>query len=967
MTNKKIIIAHHSANQQEVNDILQNLSRAGYSFEQLACDHSEARLYQRIKETNDRILLLISDNFLRCEDCMFELLPTFQDLIRSNRIKAVVADGIYKDEETGIITTKPTSFDRVSSVIQYMNYWQDQYLEVRRQKRQVPYEKEAILNDQLKVIRSISSEIGEFLRFLRNRDHTTYEEFRANNFYAFFAFTNDLGTHSQFEAAPFQVEERFLPEEDQAEVVETEPLITPVEVETTEIVEAVVTPVETTSTVEPEVDLSEIPGMDMLSDLDVPEVPEDINIQEETEKASEVEEFDKLIIAEAIPDISELIEEAPLEAVSSEEEILGMPEFIDTEDILPITTEEENIDTTEEERSVEEELNEIIAETTIDVSEEEEAIEIPVVVEEEVPKSSLESILELGNQQIEEGNFYTALHTYEDGLKSYPESPALRYTYARGLLKYREDVAGTKKQLKALLEYDTQNTDAFYLLGEIEEIQENYTAAKSNFEQVIAIDANYPNANYRLANLLANKFDGVEESTAQYFAVAIAQDEQNADAHYQYAILQDEFFNNKELAIEHFQQTVQYQTDHPFAHYDLAVLYHSLDQAEAAKTAYEKAVALNSEVKTPQNDQVFFGIASVVEKETIKVNTNTSEIEASKELIHKLQEDIKRLEDLVMKNQNLLQTAQNDIANLPVAETPIEEEEISLAVAPKEVKTILITGATSGIGRATADLFAANGHRLILTGRRIQRLEELKTTYQESYNTEILIQDFDVRDPLSVEEMIESLPEAWRSIDVLINNAGLAKGFEAIHEGKLEDWETMIDTNVKGLLYMSRAISPLMVERRTGHIINVCSIAGKEVYPNGGVYCATKHAVDALTKGMRLDLHKFGIRVSQVAPAHVEETEFALVRYEGDQERAKIYEDFQPLKSSDVADSIYYITTRPKHVNIQDIVLLGTQQASATVIDRSGRPESEEREESEQDHELNGYDETLKLSDVVVN
>ncbi|MEM8523225.1 MAG: SDR family NAD(P)-dependent oxidoreductase [Bacteroidota bacterium] len=964
MTDKKIIIAHHSANKQEVNDVIQNLGRAGYTFEQVACNLSGNQLYQRIQETNDRILLLISDNFLRCEDCMFELLPTFQDLIRANRIKAVVADGVYRDEETGIVTTKPTSFDRVSSVIQYMNYWQDQYLDVRRQKRQVPYEKEAVLNDQLKVIRSISSEIGEFLRFLRNRDHTTYEEFRAKNFYSFFVFMNDLTTHSQFEAAPRQMEERTFPTTDNAQVAaspRTKPGFTTVFPE--DISEPNAPEIKPSTNpepiAEPEVDVTEIPGIDMLSDLSVPEVP-----MEDERVSDEAENLDALVAPEPIPNISELLEETSVE-LSQEEEEEVVPEPVAVEESA-LTVSLEVATPVEKEKVTE--VGETPQEAIVmEEEQKEKSVEEPVAEEvvEEVQKPSVESILALGNQQIQEGNFYTALHTYEDGLKENPESPALRYTYARGLLKYREDVAGTKKQLKALLEYDAQNTDAFYLLGEIEEIQENYSAAKSNFEQAIAIDSSYPNANYRLANLLANKFDGMEESAAQYFAAAIEQDVQNADAHYQYAILQDEFFKNKEQAIVHFQQTIAQQEDHPFAHYDLAVLYHDLGQTAPAKSAYERAVALNPEVKTPQNDQVFLGIVPTVEKETATPHVDASEIEASKELIHKLQEDIKRLEDLVLKNQDLLQTAQNDIANLPVAEA--EEETVPLATVAKEVKTILITGATSGIGRATAEVFAANGHRLILTGRRSQRLEELQAAYQENFDAEILIQNFDVRDPHSVEEMVENLPEEWRSIDILINNAGLAKGFEAIHEGKLEDWETMIDTNVKGLLYMSRAISPLMVERGTGHIINVCSIAGKEVYPNGGVYCATKHAVDALTKGMRLDLHKFGIRVSQVAPAHVEETEFALVRYDGDQERAKIYEDFQPLKSSDVADTIHYIATRPKHVNIQDIVLLGTQQASATVIDRSGRPESAEEEPTEEEsQELNGYSEELELSDATI-
>ncbi|MBP7184917.1 MAG: SDR family NAD(P)-dependent oxidoreductase, partial [Saprospiraceae bacterium] len=176
-----------------------------------------------------------------------------------------------------------------------------------------------------------------------------------------------------------------------------------------------------------------------------------------------------------------------------------------------------------------------------------------------------------------------------------------------------------------------------------------------------------------------------------------------------------------------------------------------------------------------------------------------------------------------------------------------------------------------------------------------------------------------------------------KNIDILINNAGLALGLNPIHEGKIEHWETMIDTNVKGLLYMTRLISPHMVEKRKGHIINICSTAGKETYPNGNVYCATKFAVDTLTKSMRIDLHTFGVRVSQVSPGHVEETNFALTRFEGDKERAKIYSNFNPLKSKDVADAIYYIASRPPYVNIQDILMMGTQQANSTFIDRSGR------------------------------
>jgi NADP-dependent 3-hydroxy acid dehydrogenase YdfG len=249
----------------------------------------------------------------------------------------------------------------------------------------------------------------------------------------------------------------------------------------------------------------------------------------------------------------------------------------------------------------------------------------------------------------------------------------------------------------------------------------------------------------------------------------------------------------------------------------------------------------------------------------------------------------------------------------------------------------LITGATSGIGRATALEFARHGWRLILTGRRAERLADLKIELERQFPTEVLTLCFDVRQYAEVEQHLGHLPAEWQAVDVLLNNAGLAKGLSPIHEGELRHWEQMIDTNIKGLLYVTRVISPGMVARRSGQIINICSSAGKEVYPNGNVYSATKFAVDALTRSMRLDLHQYGIRVGQVSPGHVEETEFALNRFDGDAQRAQIYNDFQPLTARDVAETIYFLASRPAHVNVQDIYLFGTQQASATVVDRSGR------------------------------
>jgi len=246
----------------------------------------------------------------------------------------------------------------------------------------------------------------------------------------------------------------------------------------------------------------------------------------------------------------------------------------------------------------------------------------------------------------------------------------------------------------------------------------------------------------------------------------------------------------------------------------------------------------------------------------------------------------------------------------------------------------LITGATSGFGKAIAEKFASEGYNLIITGRRQERLQQLSEELRNNFGIEVKSLCFDVRNNDEVVKQLNSLQNDWRSIDVLVNNAGLALGRESLHVGNLDQWNQMIDTNIKGLLYVTKVVSGWMIERKHGTIINIGSIAGRESYSGGNVYSATKFAVDALTKNMRLDFLPYGIRVAQIAPGAAE-TEFSLVRFDGDERKAKaVYQGYKPLSSEDIAEAAWFIASRPPHVSVQDILIMPTAQANATTFNR---------------------------------
>jgi NADP-dependent 3-hydroxy acid dehydrogenase YdfG/TolA-binding protein len=458
------------------------------------------------------------------------------------------------------------------------------------------------------------------------------------------------------------------------------------------------------------------------------------------------------------------------------------------------------------------------------------------------------------------------------------------------------DKAEILRELESYLGKYHEDGKAHYLAGELHEKNRHFEAALHHYKSAREADKNLLLIDYRLAITYLKMDGGNLKKAKKYLKKSLKRHPEHLDSMY---LLGELYAREGSLkkARNCFEKVLQLDPIHHFAHYDLALIEFELKNFEKARHHYHLSCGLNPEFKTKENDKAF-GMS--VPSETSIEKTG-------------------------------LESEEEEIPEVP------EAIDVKPEMNSKNKKIVLITGATSGIGRATAYKFAQHGYNLILTGRRMDRLESIGFLIKAEFNIPVLLLNFDVRDLEATQQALDSLSDDWKNIDILVNNAGLAKGLAPIHEGSFEHWETMIDTNIKGLLYMTRLITPGMVERKTGHIINVCSTAGKEVYPNGNVYCGTKHAVDALTKAMRLDLVHYNIKVGQVSPGHVEETEFAKVRFDGDEEKAKIYNEFIPLSSKDVAEAIFFMATRPAHVNIQDILLMGTQQASSNLIVKSGR------------------------------
>ncbi len=900
---KQLVIAYHTAQAPFVKELEMQLSKVSYHIVHLSPQHfsQQSSLGQELAKTKGPVLLVVSDNLLKDSACMDGLFAAADGLYKEERLLPIVVDGV---DEKGLKV--PTQFDKVSQVIQYLNYWQDRYLALRREKRQITAGDHAqmeSLQAEINRVKQIATEVGEFLRFLKAITTPTEQELRHNHYELLFKWLDDPTGHAALvdqreksKNTPPPITETQSPtlkEHENAQTAATPPTAPPAQ-------DAPPKAILSSTTDEPST-------LQQPSEIQAPS-PEEV--EKNTSSPPHTEEDLDI----------EIIRIQPNEETPNTSSAPPLPTQDELEQLFEIDDEEETDSSSllsPQERNP----------ATPPTPQSSATSHSPGLTDSSSTQRELaQKIADQSLQLVKKGDRAEAVRLFEATIAQHPHNAFLRYEFAFFLAKHVHELARATQELEAIRQLDPQFEDAWFLLGELAETHGDYHLARNYYEKVLELDPDYPGLHYHIGMLLFAHFLPEEaETAARHLKKSLKQYKKNADAHYRLALLYDEYLDKPQKAVKHYKKTLKYQPNHPLAAYDLAVLYHRQEAWELARHYYQMACTLNPEVKTPEND-LAFGL-------TQAPHTSPSWSESA--------------------------SPSGQEAPLPPSEEPPDKTTHSVShaqqtqtskfhsIQPTGKKTrpiALVTGATSGIGQATATRLAKAGYDLIVTGRRKERLDALSAQWRQQWKVRVLPLCFDIRQRQQVEQFLGQLPPEWEEVDVLINNAGLARGLAPIHEGDPDDWDTMIDTNIKGLLYVTRQIAPGMVARKKGHIVNVASTAGKEVYPKGNVYCATKHAVDALTKAMRLDLYPYRIRVSQVAPAHVEETEFALVRFKGDAQRAKIYEDFQPLKARDVANAIYYIISQPPHVNVQDVLILGTQQANSIFIDRSGRDWCKEEE-----------------------
>lgn len=837
MNTFEYILAYHFDNHTVASEIDLKLNRVGFYFEHIHSGNAlvDQSLGQRLSEKNKYFFLLISENFLKDVNCLYKLFESILIAEKQNRKFCIVlVKGNLIDPLSGQLKEVETKLNSVGDLLYYINYWQDQYLTLR--KKYLENEQSLQTTDgKLKKIREIASEIGELLHKIRNLNPISIDKFQENHYKYFFEITN----HSEAYESYIQMSSF----DDKDDMIERK-------------VEAIMKQKENEASTESEkVNFNEKNTSEKAS-------VENIEVEKSASTGKETEE--SLLLEKLINYKKKLIDEAT------------EPTHISTSDM----------DEHKSEHCKHIEHGAMVDYDDIEKLDKELSAKMGQLLNK---KFNIEADDQSADEAFDQQNDkQKSITTLRKAILAQPESIEIRLELVRLLMDDPDNFSEVTDLLESILKLDRDNIDAIYLIGKISESVGEYNLAKTYYTKLANLQADFPNIHYDLAQLLMKHFPGEVEEAAYYLKKTFQHDTTNTKAFEQRGILLYKSLNKPQKAKKIFEKLIKWDPEHPTAYYHLAEIYYNEGDNEQAVDNFKMAKTITAKL------------------------TN---------------QPIKEVE-IEQKSESLIQKFKPELST----------DSESIIPAPKKISSfVMITGASSGIGKATAELLAAKGKNLILTGRRADRLEQLATELKQKHAIDIEILVFDVRDFNSIQKAIDTLGDKIEGVDVLINNAGLALGFEPIFEGSVEHWDTMVDTNVKGVLYMTRLITPGMVKRKKGHIINICSTAGKEVYPKGNVYCATKFAVEALTRAFRQDLLPYNIRVSEVSPGHTEHTEFAQVRFEGDKERAKIYNDFNPLRSEDVAAIIDFILHQPLHVNIQDVLVTATQQASSTLIDRSGR------------------------------
>ena len=881
-TRKTLDLAYSQLNSNTASDISKELQSLGFNVNSIVIDAPDVlNPLSILSVSKNPIILLISDNFLKSEACMYGASKLFNYFSIPNELQILVIDGT-ETKEGNITESNTTRFDRISDVIRYMNHWQEIYLNLKEQNENQELED----LDRLEKTKDISNSIGDLMSFLRGAPNIRIEKERNVDFEtlistygnpkSLFIKSDQDESHSDEAINNLEEAHELLANEDKPEASPTD----------------VLNPNYDTNLYLQDLEEDDLALLDKIASerkmedrrLDNHPYGDLIKIDEELQSNPPIQKNE-----DSVKHFDSLFEESNENQEETHVTLLGDQPYQNEQ--------EHNIDNLlEEDRTLGESNNVNGLYTETNVTDLDSLDEMGTDREDEFvqPQESYETEadpISIVHQLLTEAKIDECISYLETALRKYPYNLDLQYQYAFILAKNKGNYLIASNYLENILNTDRRYVPAYYLLAEIAENHKDFLLAKSYYEKVISLEPEFPGVQYRIGKIIKDEFKQQDQLALKYFKKAFKQDPKNINAKYAYAELLYKFGDTKK-SIKILRNVMKEMPLFDKAPLQLAKIYFNQGEKEKGISIYEHAIKLNPDLNTNENKNLFYSSISLTDTE-------------DENIFKQYENDRKRKKDLSKKS--------------------------------KIDKTVLITGATSGIGKATATLFAKEGYRVIITGRRKSRLKELKKYFQRTFDASVKHLSFDVREKEAMRKKLGSLEGAWSQIDILINNAGLALGKDVINKGKIEHWETMIDTNIKGLLFMTRAISPNMVKRKKGHIINVCSTAGKEVYTNGNVYCATKHAVDALTKAMRLDLYTHNIRVGQVSPAMVESTEFAKVRFEGDKNKANIYSDFNPLTSADVAESIYFMATRPAHINIQDIVLLGTQQANSTNVNRNGR------------------------------